>query len=78
MARRVENEEVRALFRQFRRAQFQPDRVMLFVDDGNALAPVEQLVEALRAQGGQKAVEAVQRQLQAAEAAGLAGAGAAR
>jgi beta-phosphoglucomutase-like phosphatase (HAD superfamily) len=74
-ARRVDNDEVRTLFRKFRRAQFKPDRVLLYVDDGNALGPVEQLVEALRAQGGQKAVAAVQRQLQAAEAVGLAGAG---
>jgi transcription-repair coupling factor (superfamily II helicase) len=76
LARRVENEEVKVLFRQFRRAQFMADRVMLYAEPENALAAVEQLVEALRARGGKKAEAAVQRQLQAAEAAGLTGAGA--
>ena len=51
LARRVENEEVKVLFRQFRRAQFMPDRVMLYAEPEKALAAVEQLVEALRARG---------------------------
>jgi transcription-repair coupling factor (superfamily II helicase) len=76
LARRIENDEVKALFRQFRRAQFLSDRVMLYAEPENALAAVEQLVEALRARGGKAAEAAVQRQLQAAEAAGLTGAGA--
>jgi hypothetical protein len=42
------------------------------------LRPVEELVEALRAKGGQKAVAAVQRQLQAAELAGVGAASGAR
>jgi transcription-repair coupling factor (superfamily II helicase) len=78
MARRVDNDEVKLLFRQFRRAKFLPDRVILYVDEGNVLRPVEELVEALRAKGGQKAVEAVQRQLQAAEMAGVGAAAAGR
>jgi transcription-repair coupling factor (superfamily II helicase) len=78
MARRVDNDEVKLLFRQFRRAKFLPDRVILYVDDGNVLRPVEELVEALRAKGGEKAREAVQRQLQAAELAGVGAATAAR
>jgi transcription-repair coupling factor (superfamily II helicase) len=78
MARRIENEEVRQLFRKFRRAQFLPDRVLLYVEAGNALRPVEELVEALKARGGKQAVAAVQRQLQAAEAAGVGAATAAR
>jgi transcription-repair coupling factor (superfamily II helicase) len=78
MARRVENDEVKLLFRKFRRAQFMADRVILYVDEGNVLRPVEELVEALRAKGGQKAIAAVQRQLQAAELAGVGAASGAR
>jgi transcription-repair coupling factor (superfamily II helicase) len=78
LARRVDNEEVKALFRKFRRAQFLPDRVLLYAEPDQALASVEQLVEALRARGGQQAVAAVQRQLQAAEAAGVGAAAAGR
>ena len=47
MARRVDKEEVRTLFRKFRRAQFLQDRVLLYVEGDNPLAPVEQLVDAL-------------------------------
>jgi transcription-repair coupling factor (superfamily II helicase) len=78
MARRVDREEVKTLFRKFRRAQFLPDRVLLYVEPDNALAPVEQLVDALRPGGGKKARDAVQRQLQAAEAAGVGAATGAR
>ena len=78
LARRVDNEEVRALFRKFRRAQFLPDRVLLYAEPEQALAAVEQLVEALRARGGKAAIAAVQRQLQAAAAAGVGVATAAR
>jgi transcription-repair coupling factor (superfamily II helicase) len=70
MARRVEREEARELFRKNRRTQVQGERVLLYYDAGtNPLRPVEQLVEALKARGGRDAAGAVQRQLAAANMA---------
>jgi transcription-repair coupling factor (superfamily II helicase) len=68
MARRIEREESRELFRSFRRAQFQADRIALYVDKGNALRSVENMVEHLRKHGGAAAAEAVQKQLLAVQA----------
>jgi transcription-repair coupling factor (superfamily II helicase) len=76
MARRVEREEARELFRKNRRVQVQGERVLLFYDAGtNPLRPVEQLVEALKAKGGREAAGAVQRQLAAMNAAEALAAG---
>jgi transcription-repair coupling factor (superfamily II helicase) len=69
MARRIEREETRELFRAFRRAQFQPDRIVLYVDQSEPLRAVENMVEHLRKRGGRAAAEAVQKQLMAAQAA---------
>jgi transcription-repair coupling factor (superfamily II helicase) len=69
MARRVEREETRELFRANRRAQFQPDRIVLYVDKNNPLRPVETMVELLRKHGGRAAAQAVQKQLMAVQTA---------
>jgi transcription-repair coupling factor (superfamily II helicase) len=69
MARRIDQEERKELFRAFRRAQLQPDRIVLYLDKENVLRPVETLVERLRKHGGRAAAEAVQKQLVAAQAA---------
>jgi transcription-repair coupling factor (superfamily II helicase) len=77
MARRVDREETKELFRQFRRAQLQPDRIVLYADQANPLRAVEGLVDALKMRGGRTAAQAVQKQLQAAQMAEtLAGAAA--
>jgi len=69
MARTVDREETRELFRANRRAQFQPDRIVLFVDKANPLRAVESMVDLLRKRGGRTAAEAVQKRLQAAQTA---------
>jgi transcription-repair coupling factor (superfamily II helicase) len=69
MARRMESSEKNELLRQFRRAQFASDRVLLYYDGDNPLRVVETLVAALEKRGGKAAAQAVQRQLAAAEAA---------
>jgi biopolymer transport protein ExbD len=69
MARTVDREETRELFRANRRAQFQPDRIVLYVDKANPLRAVESMVDLLRKRGGQTAAQAVQKRLQAAQTA---------
>jgi transcription-repair coupling factor (superfamily II helicase) len=69
LARRIDKEETRELYRLNRRAQFQPDRIVLYVDMANPLRPVESMVENLRKRGGRAAAEAVQKRLMAAQTA---------
>jgi transcription-repair coupling factor (superfamily II helicase) len=71
LARRIDKEEQKELYRHNRRAQFQPDRITLFFDGENPQRPVEHMVRLLQKKGGQSAAKAVQRQLNAAQAAEL-------
>ncbi len=69
MARRVDKEEQKDLYRLNRRAQFMPDRIVLYFDGENPLRPVENMVKLLEKKGGKTAAAAVQKQLNAANAA---------
>ena len=68
MARQVDRQEAKDLYRENRRAQFLPDRILLFLEGENPLRPVQNMVDLLKRQGGKAAAAAVQRQLTAANA----------
>ena len=69
MARKLLPEEARELYRSNKRAQFLPDRVLLYVDDSNPLRPVEEMIGQLKKRAGKSAVTAVRKALAAANAA---------
>jgi transcription-repair coupling factor (superfamily II helicase) len=68
LARRLDKEETKELYRHNRRAQFQPDRIVMFFDGDNPLRPVETMVQMLQKGGGERAAAAVRKQLAAANA----------
>jgi transcription-repair coupling factor (superfamily II helicase) len=73
MARKIGPMENAELRKAFRRAQVLGPRVVLYGEvDQPWLRPVEELVEWLRAHAGKGSGKLVQRQLKAAEAAGVA------
>jgi transcription-repair coupling factor (superfamily II helicase) len=68
MARRVEKDEFKELYRHNRRLQQMPDRILMFFDGETPLRAVENMVKLLQKKGGKGAAAAVQKQLTAAEA----------
>ena len=69
LARRVDKEEARELYRHNRRLQFFPNRMVLNFYVENPQRPTENLVKLLQKHGGKSAAAAVQKQLTAANAA---------
>jgi transcription-repair coupling factor (superfamily II helicase) len=69
MARRLDKEEQKELYRHNRRAQFLPDRVVLYFGGESPERPVQEMVKQLKKRGGKAAAAAVQKQLVAANAA---------
>ena len=69
LARRVDKDEWKELYRHNRRAQMLPDRIVLYFDGENPQRPVEHMVKLLQRKGGKGASAAVQKQLTAAQAA---------
>lgn len=69
MARKIDKEEQRWLYRHNKRIQMLPDRITLYCEGTNPLRPVENMVKLLAERGSAAAHAAVQRQLAAAEAA---------
>jgi transcription-repair coupling factor (superfamily II helicase) len=75
LARRVDKEEYRELYRHNRRIQLATDHLTMFFDGETPLRPVENMVKLLQKGGGSKAAAQVRKQLTAANAAeSLAGA----
>jgi transcription-repair coupling factor (superfamily II helicase) len=66
LARRVDKDEHKELYRHNRRIQLMPDRLIMHFDGETPMRPVENMVKLLQKQGGKVAAAAVQKQLQAA------------
>jgi transcription-repair coupling factor (superfamily II helicase) len=66
LARRVDKDEHKELYRHNRRIQLMPDRLIMHFDGEVPLRPVENMVKLLQKNGGKPAATAVQKQLQAA------------
>jgi transcription-repair coupling factor (superfamily II helicase) len=69
LARRVDKEEYKELYRHNRRIQLMTDRLIMHFDGEMPLRPVENMVKLLQKNGGKPAASAVQKQLQAANLA---------
>ena len=69
LARRVDKEEYKELYRHNRRIQLMTDRLLMHFDGETPLRPVENMVKLLQKGGGKPAANAVQKQLQAANLA---------
>jgi transcription-repair coupling factor (superfamily II helicase) len=69
LARKVDKDEYKELYRHNRRIQLLQDRLVMFFEGETPLRPVENMVRLLQKKGGKGAASAVQRQLVAATAA---------